>query len=62
LGLDPFLHVEAEKSSTLKSELKADWDALMATATKAAEEQQAKRDAIKAAADAERERLKNRKK
>ena len=62
LGLDPTLHNEAEKSSSLKNELKTDWDRLMADAAKAEEALLKKRESIKAAADAERERLKNRKK
>lgn len=62
LKLDPTLHGEAEKNSSLKSELKADWDALMAEAAKAEEELLKKREAIRVSAEAERERIKNRKK
>jgi hypothetical protein len=62
LGLDPTLHKDAEKSSALKTELKADWDRLMADATKAEEALLAKREKIRKDADAERERLANKKK
>jgi hypothetical protein len=57
LTYDPTLHREAEKSATLKSELKADWDKLMADATQAEAELLAKREGVAKAAQAERERL-----
>ena len=61
LSLDPTLHAEADKNSSLKNALKADWDMLMADAVKAEEELVKKRQAILAAAAAERERLKTKK-
>lgn len=62
LSLDPTLHKDAEKSSALKTELKADWDRLMADATKAEEALLTKRDSIRKAAEAERQRLADKKK
>jgi hypothetical protein len=61
LSLDPTLHTDAEKNSSLKNALKADWDKLMADAVKAEEELLKKREAIVTAAVAERERLKAKK-
>ena len=61
LTIDPLLHTEADKNSSLKNALKADWDKLMADAVKAEEELIKKREAILAAAVAERERLKAKK-
>lgn len=62
LGLDPSLHTEAQKNNALKNALKADWDKLIADAVKAEETAKAKHDAIDAAAEAERKRLKEKKK
>ena len=61
LSLDPQLHSEADKNSSLKNALKADWEKLMADAVKAEEELLKKREAILVAAMAERERLKAKK-
>ena len=57
LTYDPILHKEAEKSSALRSELKADWDKLMADATQAEVALLTKRENVAKAAQAERERL-----
>ena len=62
LGLDPSLIHDAEKNTAIKNALKADWEKLKADALKAEETLQAKRDAIEAAADAERKRLKEKRK
>lgn len=62
LGLDPTLHTDADKNTSLKNALKADWEKLMADAAKAETELKAKRDVILKAAEAERERIKNKKK
>ena len=62
LGLDPSLIHDAEKNSSLKNALKADWEKLKADALKAEEALKAKRDAIETAAEAERKRLKEKKK
>ncbi len=62
LGLDPSLYVDADKNTSLKNTLKADWDKLKADAIKAEEEQKAKRETIATAAEAERKRLHEKKK
>ena len=62
LGLDPSLYVEADKNTSLKNALKADWEKLKADAIKADEAMKAKREAIATAAEAERQRLREAKK